>query len=349
MAEGSFGGAYGVGNVSFRVVHDNGEDTQDITPIVTGVTWAGDVKKPRRSLEVNLSNTRDMRTRTIFIRIGGEVRFYVGDEERFRGVVFSDDIDVAGSHSFTAFDTNIYLTKNADSRKFKKRRASDIVKRLCDDFAIPYGVIEDTGYVIPKLYFTKETSLWDMIKTAITETEKEMGVRYSVRNVNGELVLRQRKSELTERVVEVEKNLTSASNNRSIEEMRNQVKIINDEGFQLKVVKNDALIDQYGLMQHVEKKSDNSTGNTQTADQLLADLGTIEDEADVTALGHPDMVAGTAVYVREPMTRITGGYFVTADKHSFDPNGKHTVDLTIAATPELPTLEYEAPNEGGTA
>ncbi|RSL29102.1 hypothetical protein D7Z54_33095, partial [Salibacterium salarium] len=188
MADGAFGGGYGVGNVSFRVEHDNGSEFIDITPIVTGVTWSGDVEDSCRSLDVSLSNTRDKRTRTIGIRIGGEVRFYVGEDEVFRGVVFSDDIDVAGSHSFTAYDTNIYLTKNADSRKFKKQRASDIVKRLCDDFAIPYGVIEDTGYVIPKLYFTKETSLWDMIKTAITETEKETGVRYSVRNVGGELV-----------------------------------------------------------------------------------------------------------------------------------------------------------------
>ncbi|RSL28986.1 hypothetical protein D7Z54_33580, partial [Salibacterium salarium] len=150
-----------------------------------------------------------------------------------------------------------------------------------------------------------------------------------------------RKSELTERVVEVGKNLTGASYSRSIDEMRNQVKIINDEGFQLKVVKNDALIERYGLMQHVEGKSSNSSGNAQTADQILADLGTIDDEGSVTLLGHPDIVSGTAVYVREPMTRILGGFFVTSDKHTFSPSGLYELDIDISATPELPTLEYD--------
>ncbi|MFZ4454341.1 XkdQ/YqbQ family protein [Salibacterium aidingense] len=342
----AFGGSYGVGNVAFRVVHDNGSETRDITPIVTGVTWSGDVEKPRRALDVSLSNTRDNRTRTIGIRIGGETRFYIGEEEVFRGVVFEDDIDHTGQHSFTAYDRNVYLTKNADSRKFKKQKASDIVKRLCDDFDIPYGVIEDTGFVIPKLYFTKETSLWDMMLTAITETEKETGVRYSIRNVNGELVLRKRASVVTQRIVEVGKNLTGASYSRSIDEMRNQVKIIDDDGFQLKVVRNGELIERYGLMQHVEQKSQGSVGNTQTADQLLEDLGTIDDEANVTLLGNPEIVSGTSVYVREPMTRILGGYFVTSDKHKFTPNGKHELDVKISATSELPTLEYNEEETG---
>lgn len=341
MADGSFGGGYGVGNVSFRVEHDNGSEFIDITPIVTGVTWSGQVDEVSRELSVNLSNTRDNRTRTIGIRIGGEVRFYVGETERFRGVVFKDDIGLDGGHSFTAYDTSTYLDRNADSRKFKKQRASDIFKRLCDDFSIPYGVIENTGYVIPKLYFTKETSLWEMILTAISETEKETGIRYSVRNVGGELVLRKRSSLIIERVSEVGKNITDASYSRSVDEMRNQVKIINDEGFQLKVVKNDALIERYGLMQHVEEKSQNSSGNTQTADQLLADLGTINDKGKVTILGHPEIISGTSVYVREPMTRILGGFFVTADKHTFSPNGKYELDIDLSATPDLPIMEYD--------
>lgn len=321
-----------------------------LDPIVELIMWSGDIKQAYRTIDVTLTNTSDGLTRLIEFEIGRELRLIVTETgvELFRGVIFTSNIDVSGRMTITARDENVYLTKNFDTKKFTNQTATSIVRQLCDEFGVPYGELADTGYVIPKL-IREEMSLWDMMVTALTLTREQTGRRFYIYSRGGLLYLAERKEKVAIMVIEVGTNLLTASYRQSIEDLRNQVKILGGDREKKPItvtVKDQALIDRFGLMQHVEiVDSDMAASQVrQRADKLLAQKAVIDDEAIINAIGNPEIVAGTAVYVIEPMTGILGAYYVSTDNHTFE-DGIHKMTLTLTATDDLPTIEYTPPKE----
>lgn len=322
--------------------------THIIDNLIEAVTWAGDVMQAARWVTITINNSTDGIVPIIIFEEGREIRIFNDDgAELFRGIIFYQSIDIRGRVSIKAYDENIYLTKNTDTRKFVGMKASDIIRRLCDDFGIETGTIADTGYVIPKMILRQET-LWNMMTTALTETRKQTGRRFYIYSENGQLHVAERKEKIAALIIERGTNLIHASYFRSIEELRNRVRVFagTENGARSVTARDQTLIDRYGLMQHVETLDTDATQSElkQRADELLAQLGVIDDEATVQVIGDVRVKAGTSVYVVEPMTGIIGGYYVSYDEHTFA-GGSHMMHLTLSATDELPTLEYAPPAE----
>ncbi|WP_404303588.1 hypothetical protein [Paenibacillus sp. DP01] len=314
-----------------------------IEPLVKSATWSGDVSQPHRTLTISYSNTLNADDKRIAFELGKELRFYVDDVGLFRGVIFTYDIDDKGDTTITAYDENVYLTKNVDTQKFVGKTAGAIVSSLCKSFGIPVGTVANTGYVIPKLIL-RDMSLWDMITTALTETRKQNNRKFIVYSREGKLFLREKKDEIVRWMLEDGVNITSARRSQSIEEMRTAVKAQGgtDEKPITSTAKDAALIKKYGMMQHVESADSDATASQiqQLAKAKLKELGKVGEDVSVDALGITQVVAGTAVYAFESMTDIVGGYYVNADTHTFT-NGIHTMSLTLSKTDDLPKLEYE--------
>lgn len=317
--------------------------------IVTSMTWSGDITQAFRQLTVEIKNTVDGVSQAVNIELGRELRLLTEDDvELFRGVIFSFDINATGAMTITAYDENVYLTKNTDSKRFVAMTASAIIRELCTEFGIETGEIADTSYVIPKLILRDKT-LWDMMTIALTETRKQTGGRFLLTAKGGALHLVRRGEKVVKYVFDDETNLTSASYSQSIDDLRNQVKVIGgDEQKKLltAIVKDQALIDRFGIMQHLERMDTDAKQAEvdQKARELLDQLGKIRDEASVEALGNVEVTAGTAVYVKDSLTSVVGAFYVIADTHTFT-NGMHTMSLTISGDESLPRLEYDEPEE----
>ncbi|EMI10364.1 XkdQ/YqbQ family protein [Anoxybacillus gonensis] len=328
------------GQAEIKVIYND----MDITHIVASVEWSGDVMQACRSLRCLIKNISLHRKRLLTVENGKGIRFFNGEQELFRGIVFTNEINIDGLHSIVAYDENVYLTKSMDTRKFINMKASHIVQRICSDYGISTGFIADTGYVIPKLILRDKT-LYDMIITALTETKKHTGRRFILFNKNGKLILQERKSQITKFIIEDGVNIISARYSQSIEDLKTQVKVIGGDSEKKPItatVKNDELIKKFGIMQHLENADSklNKSQIEQLARQLLKEHGTIKDEATLDTVGIDEVVAGTSVYVKEKVTGIVGGYYVISDSHRYE-NGVHTMSLVLSATDELPSLEYE--------
>lgn len=348
-----------------------------LDPVVRSVKWSGDIKQAARRLDVVLKNTLDGINQAIPIELGREIRLYSDDVELFRGTIFTHDIDASGEMSITAYDDAIYLTKNVDSRKFIGMTASAIIRQLCIDFGIESGEIVDTEYVIPRLIL-RGMSLFDMMTTALTETTKQTGRRFWLTSRDGLLHLIERGDMRIEWAIENGKTLIDASYMQSIEDMRNRVKVVandgdpsasSDGGISLPpealdmisgnvntanksakapieyVLSDSELIDRFGLMQHEERLSGDTTAAQaeETARQLLEQLAVIRDTARVEALGNIEVVAGASVYVVESMTKIIGGFYVILDTHTWE-SGAYRMSLEVSADEGLPKLEYDEPD-----
>ncbi|WP_010495086.1 XkdQ/YqbQ family protein [Paenibacillus elgii] len=348
-----------------------------LDPIVTAVTWSGDITQAARKLEVSMKNTLDGVKQAVSIELGRDLRLYEDGNELFRGIIFAHEIDAAGKMTVTAYDQAIYLTKNEDTRKFYGMTASAIIRELCADFGIEVGEIADTAYVIPRLIL-KDKSLRDMMVTALTLTQKQNGRRFWLTSRAGALNLVERGEKRVDWVLENGRNITGASYGLSIEDMRNKVKVVANEDAKpgasssggmnlppealdmisgnINVPKKDSkkpititleeteLMQRFGTMQHLEKMSGDVTRAQveQTARELLEKLSKIKDDARVEALGNTEITSGTAVYVIEPMTSIVGGFYVVTDSHTWE-KGVHRMSLTISGDEGLPQLKYEEP------
>lgn len=311
--------------------------------LVESVSWSGDIKQASRRADIVLYNTKDGETSLISFAEGNEVRLLDDDgTELFRGVIFYQNLSSDGTVTLTAWDENIYLTKNSDTRKFVNTKASDIIKRLCTDYDIQIGSISDTGYIIPKMIM-REKTLWEMMIMALTETKKQVGKQFYIYSAEGKLNVAERKDQLSMLVIDRDTNLVRATYYRSIEDLKNRVKVIagSADGAASVIKSDQELIDKYGLMQYVETMDDDASTSamSQRANELLTQLGVIDDESTVEAIGDTSIRAGSSVYVVEPITGIVGAYYVSTDTHEFQ-SGTHKMYLTLTATDDLPTLEY---------
>ncbi|WP_200901395.1 XkdQ/YqbQ family protein [Paenibacillus sp. DMB20] len=270
-----------------------------IEPLVKVAVWSGEVAQPHRTLKLTLSNTVDGEEQAIDIDVGKEVRFYADNVGLFRGIIFDYTINDRGDATVIAYDENVYLTKNADTRKFVGMTAGAIVKEICKAFDIAAGDIASTGYVIPKLILRNMT-LWDMVVTALTQTRKQNGRKFTVYSREGKLYLREKKDALVRWILEDGVNIINANRSRSIDDMRTAVKVIggDDKKPLTATAKNGAAIQKYGLMQHVEQADSDKTQSAieQLAKQRLKELSKVSEEVSVEALGNTEVVAGTAVY-----------------------------------------------------
>ena len=323
-----------------KVIYDN----YDITTMVKSVEWSGHLDKSYRELSLSVINTANGKSQILRFSNGKQIDFYNNGVKLFRGIVFSNEIDSSGNLDITAYDENVYLVKNNDSRVFKNIKASDIAKRLCKDFGIPYGTINDTEYVIPKLII-RNKSLYEIIRIALTVTQKQTGKRFIIGNVGGKLTLIKLGATTSKWIIESGRNLTGAKYSQSIDDMKTQVKVTGGtEKAPIEVtVKNDSLSKLFGVMQHVDEMDEKSTRSQidQRAKSLLKELGVIDDQANIEAVGIDEVISSTSIYVREPMTKIIGGYYVSCDSHKYE-KGVHTMSLELSATYDLPPMEIDS-------
>lgn len=335
------------GEASIQVIYDG----VDISGLVESATLNGDVAQAARTLSVNLINTSDGRKKLVNIANGKEITLSNHGELLFRGVVFMHDINEKGRHNITSHDEAVYLTKNVGTYRFVRMTASAIFKRLCNDAGVPVGQVDDTGYVIPKM-IVRDQSLYDIAIMALTMTRKQNGKKFVIRANNGKISLLERKKQTSKWVLENGVNILGATYSQSIEEAKTRVKVVgnntSDDSKEavLADVTDSKTEGLFGKMTHVEHvdKDVKKAEAQQLARELLKQLATIDDEANVTCLGINDVVAGSAIYAKEQMTGIIGGYYVITDSHTFQ-GGLHTMDLKLSATDELPKLEYEGGDE----
>lgn len=315
----------------------------NITNMVKDVTWAGDINTLPRQLDVNFHNTNDIEAgkKLVNVVVGDQVIAYNSGSEIFRGVIFKTSIDQSGSASFTAYDELVYVTKNTDSILIKNKSATQVIKEQCKKFGISYSSIEDTKVKISKLVCQDKT-LADTWQEALEETKKKNGKSYKIYSSKGKVYMKSRANatKLTVSITDV----ISASNETSIEELKTQVMVTkgsldptekSDTKFQYVIEKDKTAASKYGVMQHVENVDDKAkTSEMRTkAKQVLKTLNKPDTTLQIEFIGNVSCTTGNQIKIKDPLTGISGTYYITSDSHSWS-NGVHKMSLQISKTIE---------------
>ncbi len=335
--------------MSYSVLHVQSGVTKDISDFVTGIEYGGEMASAVRKMDISVLSGTDAFIPRLNIKNGDLLVLRNGDSEIMRGIIFRQDRDDKGALKLTAYTHAVYLVKNKDTNRFEQIKASQIAAEICRDFGIPAGKLEDTRIIFPKLIFRDKT-LWDIIVTALTETTKQSGIKYRVYFKEGKLNIVRKSSQSVYLVLKEGGNLLAASASASIEDMKNQIKLVGkltgqdgEETELMYTAQNEEMQKLYGIMQETHEESgDNINRSTirQIAETMLKELCREEIEADIEAMGLDEVEAGAAVRVTEPVTGLSGVFYVDQDSHTIE-GARHTMKLKLTRTGDVPDMEYE--------
>lgn len=278
----------------------------DITEIVSQVTWQGSSDQLSRRLDVTTVNS-------FSISPGDWLVLQDEGKELFRGIVFTTFRTTEDTITPYAFDPLIYLDKSKDDYKFEKTTDKKVIETLCSRFAIPVGNIEG-GKVIKKLLLREK---------GLAEIIKELDTGYNLFFKEGKLYREKMGKQVLQWVLDGNL-IIKASAKESIEEMKNAVKVI--EGGKITVIKDDALIKKYGLLQDVIE-TEEGQGITEAKD-MLKELGRVFKEMDIECIGFNECITGTYVEIEEKKTGMKGTFEITSDTHTYE-GAAHTMALTL--------------------
>ena len=120
---------------------------------------------------------------------GDPVAFYYNDKCIFKGYVFTKKRNKSlPKITVTAYDQLRYL-KNKFSYVFVNKKASDIVKSLCEDFNLEVGTIEDSKYVVEAIAEENKSAI-DIILLATQETLANTGQMFVLYDDAGKVCYR---------------------------------------------------------------------------------------------------------------------------------------------------------------
>lgn len=332
--------------MSYAVINA-GQDgkAEDISSLVNSIRWGGDMQGAARHLEVDLVYGTvfiPKRMINLVVPLGSQLTLLGDKGEIIRATAFTAGKSTAGAYSLTAYDRMVYLLKSTATYIFRGMTADAIARKICADYSMPYGDLCAPGVVLPKLIL-RDMTLYDMLIIAYTESMKRNGQKYHLRMIEGKLNVIARSKQKVRWVISADTDLSEAQVTESIEEMRNRIVIRNDADAVVAKVEDIELIKLYGLLQHQQTEGDATSGEARTiAQTLFKQMAQVSREASLSCLGIDKLQAGDAIEVYEPITGLSGTYYVDSDEHAIE-DGQHTMDLTLSWTDDV--LQKDAPTE----
>lgn len=297
----------------------------DISKLVTRIAWSGDTEQAARRLEIEvLAPSSDANIPKVDIAAGKMLR--LADDNRkelFSGYIFSQSLTRSSSTiSVTAYDGLIYLLKSKAAYNFKKTTAEAITSKIAGDFGITTGDLAKTGIIQDLMIFSQ--SPYEIIQNAYAEAAKQNGKEYIIRMENNKLIVKEKGQAQAACILGSDTNITEAVYSESIENMVNRVRIYNNRAEYLDKVENEEWKKNYGLLQDIYQKEADKDPYTVARNMLKG----LERTGRINALGNTECITGAAVKIREPFTGLTGLFYISEDRHTWQDSG-YNMELTL--------------------
>ena len=263
---------------------------------------------------------------------GNPVKLIVDGKGLFFGFVFTKNRNKDGLIKVTAYDQLRYF-KNKDTYIYTNKTAAAVLKMLVDDFKLKWGIVEDTGYAIPKKIEDNKT-LFDIVQNALDDTLRMTKKMFVLYDDFGRITLRNIENMKLDLLIDEETaedfDYTSSIDSNTY----NQVKLVYENEKTGKrdvyMAKDSSNINKWGILQYFDTLKDKENGQAK-ADALLELYNkktrnlTIKD-----ALGDIRVRAGNSVIVNLNIGDIIVQNYMLVEKcvHTFNEN-EHTMDLTL--------------------
>ena len=264
---------------------------------------------------------------------GDACKLTVDDTDLFFGFVFTkkrtskaDTIDV------TAYDQLWYL-KNKDTLQYADLTATEVIRMIAGDFRLNTGVLDDTGYKIPART-ESDTTLFDIIQTALDETLTARKQMYVLYDDVGKLTLRNVETMKLDLLLDADTMEVYDYTSTIAEGTYNQVKVVHEDSDSGKrsiyMAKDSSTINQWGVLQLTDSVEDRVNGQAK-ADALLELYNRKTRKLSASGvLGDVRVRAGSSLVVQLSLGDIAVSSYMMAEsvKHTFKQN-EHLMQLRL--------------------
>lgn len=322
-----------------KMLIGKGSTFYDYSELVDTVTVTGRKGAAPRSATVTMFDSEGyaLKRADVDVSKGQTIVLYLDGKEFFRGLLMTETKNSSRKLTLKAWDNCIYLCNSKDSFSYKKKRADQIFKDCCKKAGLKVGNVVNTGKEISELAKSNST-YWDVIQEALSETYRSTGRRYYVQSIKGKLYLYQRKEVTSMPTLDVEANTESYEQTRSIYDTRTRIKLITSKNKTKKSYTNTALEKQIGKFAEVQ-----TVDNDAKATELNQKIATFKEEKCIisqslswTGTGDISVIAGGCVYVKIGALGMKRVMYVDEDTHTFQ-NGKHQMKLKLNYVPDYKT------------
>lgn len=303
--------------------------TCDITKCVGTVTWSGSIEQAAREASItvlNAPNDPNITTLKLNLAVGDIIALYDGKDNIFYGEIqTSEKKGEIGTITYKARDLMEHLLRINHKQTFKGKTAEMITKLLCKKYGIATGTIVKTKKAIKKIIID-DSSIYDIIMIAYTKAAKSTGKKYMAYMNGKKLCVKVKGTVVSGYTLDEYKNIAAASYEETIENMVDQIKICNDIGKQVGVVKNEENIKRYGIYQSLYTKEKGINANTAAKNMLNG----VEKKVNVDSVsGNIKCVAGEGIKVYDQATGLHGLFWIQNDTHTWE-GGNHKMSLELS-------------------
>ncbi len=235
-------------------------------PIIQdGITWSTERKGSPGQLTFKV-----VKDDIIDFEEGDAVRMRVDGVDVFYGFVFTKKRNKEQIIDVTAYDQLRYL-KNKDTYSYENKTVGEFIRMIAQDYNLKTGVLENTGYKISRTEIN--TSLFDMVQTALDETLTSKGKMFVLYDDFGKMTLKSIENMKVNVLIdeEVAENFDYTTTIDS--HTYNKVKLTYDNeesGIREKyVAKHTENINRWGVLQYFEELQEGENGQAK-ADALLS-------------------------------------------------------------------------------
>ncbi|EQC1537553.1 XkdQ/YqbQ family protein [Clostridium botulinum] len=243
----------------------------------------------------------------------------------FEGVIVSKS-NKENIHSYTAMDYAFYLNKNKYVMQFRNVYAKTALQQVCKKVGINNSIIW-LGTRINKLYF--QETLSDIIKDILEQCKKEIGTNY--------IMEMQGKTLYINKLVDLKINSTlligkDYSVSRSMEEFKNRVIAVNNDGKILADIKDTKNIKTYGELSDIVSVEDKNTSQAYNiAKNELREKNKTKKELTFNTID-----TGKGIYINSNRLikvnlgkyGVNGWYRIKSTQHTLN-NNIHKIGITI--------------------
>lgn len=300
-----------------------GNSTVDITPLLTGCTWSGDINQAARKLQFTfLQDDRDALIPAVEIGCGFTI---VGADEDdnvvFQGNVYDLEVDRASSRvKVTAFDNLWILSRSKTTRKFTDALPEDIAREICSLMGVKTGEIIETGQQVS--FIANSKTGYQIIQGAYTEAHKKNNEVYQC-VMNGGALDIIKKGSLCGVTLNAAANMTGSVYREDITDIINAVQILDEAGNSTEIVSDAESIARYSMVMDVYKTQKDKDDQT----EAKALIKPADFEGIVTAAGDYRAKAGYSLIVKDSL--FSGQFWIKSDVHNWG-DGVHTMKLTLS-------------------
>lgn len=297
--------------------------TQEISQLLTSVSWSGDKSQAARKLQFEF--IQDDRDENIpIVDVDNGYRVYGADDNGevvFVGTICQLERDRKKSTvECTAYDDCFVLNKSKTTRKYTDALPEDIAAEICAEMGIEVGDIAKTGEKVS--FIANNKTGFQIIKTAYDEAHKKNNKLYQCLMNNNRLDVVEKGTLIDELRLDSKVNMTESIYRESIENIVNKVAVTDDSGNGTEIIEDESQ-SKYPRIQAVYK-IDKTKDTAAEAKDLMKKP---EREGHVTVVpGNYKLVAGYSVIISD--ANFDGQFWIKSDVHNFK-NGVHETKLTL--------------------